>query len=92
MFYDMIQLKSLVSKAKKYHHKNYAGVGVQWSTLNRGPNENETFSMANVFVFQLIDIVLYGFLTWYVDTIKPGEFGTAEPWYFLVSVSNTFNS
>jgi hypothetical protein len=34
--------------------------------------------------FFLVDIAVYGFLTWYLDCVIPDEFGKAyPPWFFL---------
>lgn len=35
----------------------------------------------------LLDSFLYTLVTWYVESIFPGEYGTPKPWYFFVTVS-----
>ena len=43
--------------------------------------------MGVVWILLLVDVLIYGFLTWYMDSIKPGPFGVAKKWYFLFQVS-----
>jgi hypothetical protein len=35
----------------------------------------------------IINSVMYGVLTWYIEKVFPGEFGTPQPWYFPVTKS-----
>lgn len=35
----------------------------------------------------LLDSVLYGLVTWYVEAVFPGQFGVPQPWYFFLMVS-----
>ncbi|CAD5111485.1 DgyrCDS794 [Dimorphilus gyrociliatus] len=58
------------------------GEGVQWNNIGKLATEDENFKMSDVFLILLIDTILYGIITWYVDNIHPGEFGLAKPWYF----------
>lgn len=43
--------------------------------------------MAEVYLMFLVDMVLFGIITWYFDRVKPGPFGIARPWNFLCKVS-----
>ena len=38
----------------------------------------------------LVDSVLYGILTWYIEAVFPGEYGVPKPWYFFVTKSYWF--
>lgn len=62
---------------------------MQWNNLIYGPNLMDTFSMAHVFCMQLINLLFYSFLTWYIDAVSPGDFGTPQPWFFPFSVSHS---
>lgn len=44
-------------------------------------NSND-LSMGFVYLMLIFDIALYSLLTWYVDNVRPGQYGLARPWYF----------
>jgi hypothetical protein len=68
------------------------GAGVQWSTLTQGASVDDSFSLAHVMMMLVIDTVLYGFFTWYIEAVFPGEYGVPLPWYFPFTVSSYFIS
>ena len=59
---------------------------MQWSTINKGASVDDSFTMLHVIVMLLLDAVIYGLITWYVEAVWPGEFGIPQPWYFPVLV------
>lgn len=64
------------------------GVGVQWRDLLSPVNVDDDFSFGQVLGMLLLDSVLYGLVTWYVEAVLPGQFGVPQPWYFFVMVSS----
>ncbi|KAM8780116.1 phospholipid-transporting ATPase ABCA3 isoform 1-T3 [Rhynchonycteris naso] len=60
------------------------GVGVQWQDLLSPVNVDDDFSFGQVLGMLLLDSVLYGLVTWYVEAIFPGQFGVPQPWYFFI--------
>ena len=62
------------------------GVGLTWSNLNPSLND-DTFSMADVFVMLAVDFFLYALIAWYVDAVMPGDYGIPQPLYFPFTVS-----
>lgn len=58
------------------------GTGVQWSTLMKGVTVDDDFAFGTVLLMMVVDSVLYGLITWYVEAVFPGEFGIPQPWYF----------
>ncbi|XP_025772506.1 ATP-binding cassette sub-family A member 3 [Puma concolor] len=63
------------------------GVGVQWRNLLSPVNVDDDFSFGQVLGMLLLDSVLYGLVTWYVEAVFPGQFGVPQPWYFFVTPS-----
>uniref|UniRef100_A0A8C7CBE9 ATP binding cassette subfamily A member 3 n=1 Tax=Neovison vison TaxID=452646 RepID=A0A8C7CBE9_NEOVI len=63
------------------------GVGVQWRDLLSPVNVDDNFSFGQVLGMLLLDSVLYGLVTWYVEAVLPGEFGVPQPWYFFLMPS-----
>ncbi|EPQ08064.1 ATP-binding cassette sub-family A member 7 [Myotis brandtii] len=57
------------------------GEGAQWHNMGTGPAA-EVFSLAQVSGLLLLDAVLYGLTTWYLETVCPGQYGIPEPWNF----------
>lgn len=58
------------------------GAGVQWSTLSQGASVDDSFSLGHVMMMLIVDTVLYGVFTWYIEAVFPGEYGVPLPWYF----------
>uniref|UniRef100_A0A8C8YBC5 ATP binding cassette subfamily A member 3 n=1 Tax=Panthera leo TaxID=9689 RepID=A0A8C8YBC5_PANLE len=63
------------------------GVGVQWRNLLSPVNVDDDFSFGQVLGMLLLDSVLYGLVTWYVEAVFPGQFGVPQPWYFFITPS-----
>ncbi|ELK29428.1 ATP-binding cassette sub-family A member 7 [Myotis davidii] len=57
------------------------GEGAQWHNMGTGPAA-DVFSLAEVSGLLLLDAVLYGLTTWYLETVCPGQYGIPEPWNF----------
>ena len=70
--------------------KIFSGKGVQWSNINSGVTVDDDFTMLHVILMLLVDSVLYGLITWYVEAVWPGEYGVPKPWYFPVQVKSNF--
>lgn len=58
------------------------GSGVQWSNLYKGVSVDDSMTMGYVFLMFIADSFLYGVITWYMEAVFPGEYGTPYPWYF----------
>ncbi|CAG0897380.1 unnamed protein product [Darwinula stevensoni] len=63
------------------------GDGVTWQNLYDRPFVADKMSMGFVLFILLIDTVLYLLLTGYMDTVRPGKYGLAEPLYFFLKPS-----
>uniref|UniRef100_A0A8C8YZG7 ATP binding cassette subfamily A member 7 n=1 Tax=Prolemur simus TaxID=1328070 RepID=A0A8C8YZG7_PROSS len=57
------------------------GEGAQWHNVGTGPTA-DIFSLAQVTGLLLLDAVLYGLATWYLEAVCPGQYGIPEPWNF----------
>lgn len=58
------------------------GTGVQWSNLYEGVSVDDDMTLGYVLLMYIVDIFIYGIITWYVEAVFPGEYGTPQPWYF----------
>uniref|UniRef100_A0A6P8HMV1 ATP-binding cassette sub-family A member 3-like isoform X2 n=1 Tax=Actinia tenebrosa TaxID=6105 RepID=A0A6P8HMV1_ACTTE len=58
------------------------GTGVQWSNIYEGVSVDDDMTLGYVLLMYIADILLYGIITWYIEAVFPGEYGTPQPWYF----------
>lgn len=63
------------------------GTGIQWQNLLSPVNVDDDFCFGQVLGMLLLDSVLYGLVTWYMEAVFPGQFGVPQPWYFFLLVS-----
>lgn len=48
---------------------------------------NDDFSLGNVLAMLILDTILYGILTWYIEHVFPGAYGLPKAWYFPFQIS-----
>ncbi|NXM87107.1 ABCA1 protein, partial [Oenanthe oenanthe] len=58
------------------------GVGIQWHNLAASPVPGDPYSFAVAMGLLLLDAVLYGLATWYLEGVFPGQYGIPKPWNF----------
>ncbi|XP_015507336.1 phospholipid-transporting ATPase ABCA7 isoform X1 [Parus major] len=58
------------------------GVGIQWHNLAASPVPGDPYSFAAAMGLLLLDALLYGLATWYIEGVFPGQFGIPKPWNF----------
>ncbi|KAJ9595471.1 hypothetical protein L9F63_013335, partial [Diploptera punctata] len=64
------------------YETNY--VGLQWENLFRPPSGvRGDLSVGLMWFMLIVDIFVYSILTWYIDSVRPGQYGIAKPWYFI---------
>uniref|UniRef100_A0A8B9NNN4 P-type phospholipid transporter n=1 Tax=Accipiter nisus TaxID=211598 RepID=A0A8B9NNN4_9AVES len=66
------------------------GVGVQWDNFFESPLEEDGFSITTSAGMMLFDTFLYGVMTWYIESVFPGQYGIPRPWYFPFTKSYWF--
>ncbi|KAK4029566.1 hypothetical protein OUZ56_022545 [Daphnia magna] len=68
-----------------------SGEGAQWNNIGTSPREGDTFSLLECILMLLLDSVIYLVLTWYIETVFPGQYGIPKPWYFMFQSSYWFS-
>lgn len=58
------------------------GKGAQWTNFANPPTVDGNFSLLAVILLLILDTFLYMVIAWYIDAIRPGDFGVPEPFYF----------
>ncbi|XP_059372109.1 phospholipid-transporting ATPase ABCA1b [Carassius carassius] len=66
------------------------GVGIQWNNLFSSPMEEDNYNLTTCLILMYFDAFLYGVMTWYIETVFPGQYGIPRPWYFPFSKSYWF--
>ncbi|CAG0881515.1 unnamed protein product [Darwinula stevensoni] len=64
-----------------------SGEGVRWENLFERTDFTSQITMGFFLIMLLADIFIYSVLTGYVDTVRPGKYGLAEPIYFFLKPS-----
>ena len=73
-------------------HYEESGEGATWDNIWTSPllGTGDKYSLAGAIGMLLVDSVLYGILTWYIEAVFPGEYGVPKPWYFFITKSYWF--
>uniref|UniRef100_A0AAY5L834 P-type phospholipid transporter n=1 Tax=Esox lucius TaxID=8010 RepID=A0AAY5L834_ESOLU len=66
------------------------GIGIQWHNLFNSPMEEDDFSLTTAIILMYFDSFLYMLMTWYIESVFPGQYGIPRPWYFPISKSYWF--
>ncbi|XP_051715742.1 phospholipid-transporting ATPase ABCA1b [Ctenopharyngodon idella] len=66
------------------------GVGIQWYNLFSSPMEEDNYNLTTCLILMYFDAFLYGVMTWYIETVFPGQYGIPRPWYFPFTKSYWF--
>ena len=62
-------------------------LGVQWSNLFKRADPSNQLTMGSIWIMFIVDMVVFGIVTWYIESVKPGRYGVARKWYFIFEVS-----
>ncbi|KYB28525.1 ATP-binding cassette sub-family A member 3-like Protein [Tribolium castaneum] len=58
------------------------GEGSQWDNLFKSTSPSDKLTLGIIFVFLIVDTLLYMVLALYLEAVFPGDFGVPQPWYF----------
>jgi len=67
-------------------------VGIQWSNLSKTASPDDTLTIEHIIIMFFVDTIIYSLITWYVETVFPGEYGVTLPWYFPLKKSYWFEN
>ncbi|XP_053781886.1 phospholipid-transporting ATPase ABCA3-like [Desmodus rotundus] len=59
-------------------------IGVKWDNLWTPANLEDNLIFGYMMGMLLVDAFLYGLVTWYIETVFPGQYGVSQPWYFFL--------
>jgi len=60
---------------------------MSWSNMHKPVNVSDDLSLLAIMGMLLLDSFIFCVITWYVDAVKPGEYGVPLPLYFPFTVS-----
>ena len=81
-------LGNVLPKSKRFWMRRlvWTGVGIHWDNLLEPINEDNQFSMADVYIMLSANISIHSLIFWYMDALLPGDFGMPKPVYFPFTV------
>ena len=63
------------------------GIGAQWHNIHKPATADDDFSIIDVILMMLADTGIMILVTWYLENVKPGQFGMPKPFCFCFMVS-----
>ena len=63
------------------------GEGAQWNNFHKPGAVDDNISLLECMLMLLCDSLIHCIITWYLDNVRPGEFGVPKPFYFPFTVS-----
>ncbi|XP_033746448.1 ATP-binding cassette sub-family A member 3-like [Pecten maximus] len=58
------------------------GAGAQWSNFYEPATVDDNYSLGDAMGMLLLDSIIYFLVAWYMENIRPGDFGIPKPFYF----------
>ncbi|KAK3796087.1 hypothetical protein RRG08_044081 [Elysia crispata] len=58
------------------------GEGAQWNNFHKPGAVDDNISLLECMLMLLCDSLIHCIITWYLDNVRPGEFGVPKPFYF----------
>ncbi|XP_004398889.1 PREDICTED: ATP-binding cassette sub-family A member 3-like [Odobenus rosmarus divergens] len=65
-------------------------IGIRWDNIWTPVNLEDNLMFGYILLMLLLDAFLYGLVTWYIETVFPGQYGVPQPWYFFLMRSYWF--
>lgn len=69
------------------HRYHSAGEGAQFDNFSSPGTVDDNLSLLDCILMLLFDTVIHLLITWYLDNVRPGEFGVPKPVYFPLMVN-----
>ncbi|KAH9488682.1 ATP-binding cassette sub- A member 3 [Bulinus truncatus] len=63
------------------------GEGAQWTNFHKPATVDDNLSLLTCMIMLLVDSGIHFIICWYIDNVKPGEFGIPKPFYFCLTRS-----
>ena len=83
MLYPNIGLAWAIKVLQYYEN---SGTGCQWNNLFTTSHPGDPITMGVVWILFLVNVALYGTITWCIDSVHPGPYGVSKKWYFCFQV------
>ncbi|XP_032706738.1 ATP-binding cassette sub-family A member 3-like, partial [Lontra canadensis] len=67
-------------------------IGIRWNNIWTQVHLEDNLMFGYILLMLLLDAFLYGLVTWYIETVFPGQYGVPQPWYFFLMHSYWFGA
>ena len=61
--------------------------GMTWDAVNTPILSSDNLTLLDIWGSHIISCIIFLILLWYLDNVRPGKYGVAQPWYFPFTVS-----
>ncbi|XP_055881820.1 phospholipid-transporting ATPase ABCA3-like [Biomphalaria glabrata] len=58
------------------------GEGAQWTNFHKPATVDDNLSLLACMIMLLVDSAIHFIICWYLDNVRPGEYGIPKPFYF----------
>ena len=65
--------------------------GMTWAAVTKPVVLSDNLTLADIWACHVITSVIFLVLLWYLDNVRPGKFGVAQPFYFPFTVRKHFS-
>lgn len=85
--YLLLLLKEPLDSYNNWTDTFFSGEGARWDNFYKPASVDDDFCLLDAMVMLLADTVIHLLITWYIENVRPGNFGVPRPFYFPFTVS-----
>ena len=61
--------------------------GMTWDAVNKPVVLSDNLTLVDIWASHIVTCIIFLVLLWYLDNVRPGKFGVAQPLYFPFMVN-----
>ena len=61
--------------------------GMTWDAVNKPVVLSDNLTLVDIWASHIVTCIIFLVLLWYLDNVRPGKFGVAQPLYFPFTVN-----
>ena len=66
--------------------------GMTWANVNKPVIASDNLTLVDIWATHILTSAVFIIILWYMDNVRPGKFGVAQPFYFPFTVRSSFLS
>ena len=64
--------------------------GMTWANVNKPVVSSDNLTLVDIWATHILTSVVFIIILWYMDNVRPGKYGVAQPFYFPFTVNMIF--